>query len=70
MIEWCRRCHDAVGVQVERGVYCNVYVYRKNCLRCGKVIQWGIDRTALASWMPSVMDSVKRWITTTIQDRR
>jgi hypothetical protein len=37
-----------VDVEIESGRAEGVKVYRKNCLRCGYVIQHGIDRNHLA----------------------
>ena len=69
-MEWCNTCTMDVDVDVERGKYEGIYVYRKRCKRCGHVTHWGMDRHLVTNPLPSLMGAVKRWLTTTGADRR
>lgn len=69
-MEYCTTCQDEIDTQTEQGKWGKVWVYRKRCLRCGSVIQWGVAKVCLQSKDPLMMKSVASWIRATGQDRR
>lgn len=69
-LEYCSSCQDDVDVEVDEGKWGKVFVYRKRCLRCGIVMQWGVAKAALQSTDPTLTKDVAMWIQTTGKDRR
>lgn len=69
-LDWCKTCQIEVSTETDKGSFRNVKVYRKRCLRCGRIIQWGIDRTVLFSGDPETMATAKAWVATIGRDRR
>lgn len=67
--EYCVACNDEVDVEVEEGKWRNVFVYRKRCLRCGDVVQWGVAKAALQSSDPLIRADVAAWVQSTGKDR-
>ena len=68
-LEYCRICKMDVTVEVQQAMNRGLYVYRKNCLRCGKVIAFGVAKTDLnkkGPLDPRVLDFVRQ----TVSDRR
>lgn len=68
-MEYCGKCDDEVDVEVDEGKWKSVFVYRKRCLRCGSVIQWGVAKVHLNSTDPTINKEVAEWIQQTGQDR-
>jgi hypothetical protein len=68
-LEWCGVCKMDVDVQVEAANADGVDVYRKRCLRCGGIIQFGIARRHLTSGKPIPAAAVK-FIRRSGRDRR
>lgn len=69
-LEYCRFCNDEVGVEVDEGKWGAIWVYRKRCLRCGQVIQWGAAKSAFETTDKDTADAVASWIRATGKDRR
>lgn len=69
-LEYCLTCKDEVDVEVEQGKWQHVFVYRKRCLRCGHIVQWGVASEHLQSPDPATMEAVSSWIQHTGVDRR
>lgn len=70
LLEYCRFCQDEVDVEVQQGKWAEVFVYRKQCLRCGQTIQWGVGRSDLSHPKASTLNEVAAWIRQTGLDRR
>jgi hypothetical protein len=69
-LEYCPQCNDEVTVEVDEGKWKVIWVYRKRCLRCGSVIQWGAARAAFDSPDPATVEAVASWIRETGKDCR
>lgn len=69
-VEYCRHCRDEVSVEVDEGRWECIWVYRKRCLRCGNVIQWGAAKAAFDAPTPQTVQAVTSWIRATGKDRR
>lgn len=69
-LEYCRFCQDDVDVEVQQGKWEKVFVYRKQCLRCGQTMQWGVGQATMESPDPATMEAVASWIRATGRDRR
>lgn len=69
-LEYCRFCKDEVDVEVQQGKWGKVFVYRKQCRRCGQTIQWGVGRSDLSHPNPDTLNEVAAWLRLTGPDRR
>lgn len=69
-MEYCRHCDAEVDVEVDQGKWQAIWVYRKRCLRCGQVIQWGAAKSAFESTDKATIDAIASWIRATGKDRR
>lgn len=69
-MEYCTSCKDEVDVEVDQGKWQQVFVYRKRCLRCGHVVQWGVAKAQWQDSDPATMEAVASWIQQTGIDRR
>jgi hypothetical protein len=70
-LEWCNVCKMDVDVQVETASAGGVDVYRKRCMRCGKVIQHGIGRRHIdGSIKKPLPKEARAFIKKTGRDRR
>lgn len=67
--DYCHHCKDEVDTEIDEGDWENIFVYRKRCLRCGKVIQWGVADRELKTADPATMEAVRKWILATGQNR-
>jgi len=68
-LEYCRHCDMDVSVEISQAMRKKLYVYRKNCLRCGQVMAFGIAKTDLnkpGDLNPAVNDFIQE----TTRDRR
>ncbi len=67
-LEWCRFCKLEVSTQVEQAMNRGLYVYRKNCLRCGQVMAYGLAKSNINK--PGPLDlAVKEFIQETTRNR-
>lgn len=69
-LEYCQHCHDDVDVEIDQGKWQVIWVYRKRCLRCGQVIQWGAAKSAFEATDKGTIDAIASWILATGKDRR
>jgi hypothetical protein len=69
-VEFCGICQDEVAVEIDEGRWQVIWVYRKRCLRCGSVIQWGAAKAAFDRTDPETVQAVTSWILATGKDRR
>jgi hypothetical protein len=69
-LEYCQFCKDEVSVEVDQGKWQVIWVYRKRCLRCGKVIQWGAAKEAFTKTDKATVDAIASWVQATGRDRR
>jgi putative component of membrane protein insertase Oxa1/YidC/SpoIIIJ protein YidD len=69
-MEYCPTCQDEVDIEVDEGKWKTIFVYRKRCLRCGSVIQWGVAKVHLQSTDPVINQEVAEWIQQSGTDRR
>ena len=68
-LEWCRFCQMDVSPQIEQAEDHGLFVYRKNCLRCGQVMAYGMAKRDVNK--PGPLDPrVTRFIQETTRDRR
>jgi len=70
ILEWCKQCKMDVDVEISKGRKGGVDVYRKRCKRCGKTLQYGVDRRHLTGNAPLLNAEVQKWINETGKDRR
>ncbi len=69
-LEWCDRCQQEVDTETQAEHRETTYVYRRRCLRCGKVIKAGIyDNVPILSGIPLPPVALE-WITDPGMDRR
>ena len=66
---WCPHCLQDVKPETAVGDRDGVHVYRRRCLRCGNVLQYGIDRRRLLSSEP-LPAAALRFVQDTAPDRR
>lgn len=67
-LEWCRFCKLEVSTKEEQAMNRGLYVYRKNCLRCGQVMAYGIAKSNINK--PGPLDpAVKEFIQATTRNR-
>ena len=68
-LDYCMFCKQEVDTDTEAYQRTNTYVYRRRCVRCGQVINWGVyDNCALISPTP-LLKAAKEWVTEPGQDR-
>lgn len=69
-LEWCSRCKGEVDTNTEASHRGTVYVFKRWCQRCGKVLKWGLwNNVPLISDTP-VPAAAMEWVTKPEQDRR
>jgi hypothetical protein len=68
-LEWCPRCETEVDCDTEAHHEGTTYVYRRRCLRCGRVLKAGVfdNVPLLGQPLPGV---AVEWITEPGMDRR
>lgn len=66
---WCQFCQLEVDPELAKGYYRGIDVARMRCLRCGKVLGYGLDRRLLRSQDPAIVQAAKTFIAQTGADR-
>lgn len=66
---WCQFCQMDVDPELAKGFWNGIDVARMRCLRCGKVLGYGLDRRLLRSHDPAVMKAATDFIQKTGDDR-
>ena len=66
---WCQYCQLDVDPELSKGFYMGIDVARMRCLRCGKVLGYGLDQRLLRSQDPSILEAAKTFILQTGDDR-
>lgn len=68
-LEWCSRCRMEVDCDTQAHHQGTTYVYKRWCLRCGKIIKKGVydNVTLIGEPIPQV---ALEWISTPELDRR
>ena len=69
-LEWCDRCRMETDCDTQAEHRGTVYVYRRNCNRCGKVLKRGVyDNVPLICDKPLPAAALE-WTTRPAKDRR
>jgi phage FluMu protein Com len=68
-LDWCPRCKSEEDTDTDAEYGDGVYVYRRRCRRCGKVIKFGAFQIPLVSNKP-MPPAVFEWVTEPGKDRR
>ena len=66
---WCQSCQLDVEYELAKGYYMGIDVARMRCLRCGKVLGYGVDQRLLRSADPAIIEAAKKFIAQTGDDR-
>ena len=71
-LDWCPRCKIEVDTDTEAHHNDGIYVYRRQCLRCGRTIKYGAYRVPLINNTvgPALPPKVFLWINEPGKDRR
>lgn len=68
-MDYCLFCKQDVDTDTEAYMREDTYVYRRRCVRCGQVINWGVyNNVALVSPVP-LLKAAMNWVTEPGQDR-
>ena len=67
--EWCSRCKMIVDTDTEASHRCGLYTYKRWCLRCGKVLKYGVYGAPLVSDV-NLGPKVVAFVTSPEKDRR
>jgi hypothetical protein len=68
-LDWCQWCKMEVDTDTDAGHDSDVYVYRRRCQRCGRVIKFGACRAPLISAKPLPAVALS-WVVDPGKDRR
>lgn len=69
--EWCSRCQMAVDCDTQAEHQGTTYGYKRWCLRCGKVVKFGLyENVPLLSGGVTLQPVALEWATRPGQDRR
>lgn len=69
-LEWCDRCGGEVDTDTHAEHRDTLYVFKRWCLRCGKVLKCGVwENVPLLHATPNVIAAFE-WVTKPEQDRR
>jgi hypothetical protein len=69
-VEWCPRCRMEVDCDTQAAHRGDVYVYKRTCNRCGKVVKSGSYNAPMLLPYHPLMRRAYEWITEPGVDRR
>jgi len=67
-VDWCKTCGET-DTDTQASHRAGVYVYKRSCRRCGRVVKWGTMRAPLLSVQP-LPAAAFEWVKKPERDRR